>query len=137
MKLNLILKMLPIEIILALELKTNENVMKLLNFEFLSRILTCSLMKLSLILKILPTEIFLALELTANQNMMKWLCFVLMSRILTCSLIFRLWITYIYVFKLLFGFFNFWASSRGFRSRDKFIQLCIKFCLKSSIFLKR
>ena len=117
MKLNLILKMLPIEIILALELKTNENVMKLLNFEFLSRILTCSLMKLSLILKILPTEIFLALELTANQNMMKWLCFVFMSRILTCSLSFRLWITYIYVFKLLFGFFNFWASSCGFRSR--------------------
>ena len=43
MKLNLILKVLPIEIILALELTTNHNVMKELRFEFLSRILTCTL----------------------------------------------------------------------------------------------
>ena len=71
MKLNLILKMLPIEIILSLELKTNENVMKLLNFEFLSRILTCSLMKLTVILKMLPIEIILAFELTRNENVTK------------------------------------------------------------------
>ena len=37
MKLNLILKILPIEIILALEIKTNENLMKELCFKFLSR----------------------------------------------------------------------------------------------------
>ena len=43
MELNMILKMLPVEIILTLELITNQNVMKGLCFEFLSRILTCIL----------------------------------------------------------------------------------------------
>ena len=39
MKLNLLLKILPIEIIFAFELKANQNFMKGLFFEFLSRIL--------------------------------------------------------------------------------------------------
>ena len=71
MKLNVILKILPIEIILALELTINQNVMNWLCFQFLSRILTCSLMKLSLILKMLPIEFILTSEFTANQNMIK------------------------------------------------------------------
>ena len=43
MKLNMILKMRPIEMNLALELTKNKNVMKMPYLEFLSRILTCSL----------------------------------------------------------------------------------------------
>ena len=43
MKLNLILKILPIEIILALDLTTDQNVMKESCFEFLFRIFTCTL----------------------------------------------------------------------------------------------
>ena len=62
MKLNLILEMLAIEIILAFGLTTNQSVKKSLCFEFLSRILTCTLMKLNLILKMLPIEIILALQ---------------------------------------------------------------------------
>ena len=43
MKLNQIKKMLPIEISFALELTTNQNVIKGLCLEFPSRILTCTL----------------------------------------------------------------------------------------------
>ena len=42
MKLNLILERLSNVILLALELKVNQNLMKKLCFEFLSRILTCT-----------------------------------------------------------------------------------------------
>ena len=68
MKLNAILKMLPTEIILALELRTNQNVMNWLCFEFLSRILTCTFMKLNLILKMLIIETILALELNNKSK---------------------------------------------------------------------
>ena len=43
MKLNVILKILSIEMILALELTKNQNVMNGVRLEFLSRILTCKL----------------------------------------------------------------------------------------------
>ena len=61
MKLNLILKMLAVAIALAMELTTNQNVMKRLCFEFLYRILTCPLMKQNLILKMLLIAINLTL----------------------------------------------------------------------------
>ena len=56
MKLNLILKMLAIEIILALTLTANQNVMKVLCFEFLSKIFTCSLTLRALLSEI--TDVF-------------------------------------------------------------------------------
>ena len=43
LKLNIMLKMRPNEMNLALELTTNKNVMKMPCLEFLSRILTCTL----------------------------------------------------------------------------------------------
>ena len=43
MKLKMILKMLPIEFILALESATNQNVLKKSSFEFLSKILAFTL----------------------------------------------------------------------------------------------
>ena len=43
MKLNLIVKMLQIEIIFALDFKINQNLIKGLGFVYLSRILSCTL----------------------------------------------------------------------------------------------
>ena len=84
--------MLPIEVILAFELITNQNVMKRLCFEFLSRILTGTL-QLNLVVKIIPIQIILALELATNQNIMKRLCFEFLSRIFTSTLTLRRRIT--------------------------------------------
>ena len=107
MKLNLILKILSIEIILDLELKTNQSLMKELCFKFLSRIVACTLMKPNLILKVLPTAIIFTFYITTKENVMKMLCFVFLSRILTCTLTLRRRITQIYVFQLPFRVFKF------------------------------
>ena len=78
---NMIMKLREVDIILTLELTKSENVMKERCFQFLSRILTFTLMKLNLILKKLPIEIILTLESTKCQNMMKKPCFEFLSKI--------------------------------------------------------
>ena len=59
MKLKLILKILPIELVLVSELKTNQNFIKGLFFQFLSTISGCSLKKPNLILKNATTSNYL------------------------------------------------------------------------------
>ena len=110
--------MLPIEVILALELTTNQNVIKWQYFKFISRIFTYTLIKIKMILEMLPLEYTLASELTTNENVMKWLCFEFLFGILTCILSFRRRITQIYIFKVLFDFFNIWATSCGFQKLE-------------------
>ena len=63
-------------------------------------------MKLNLIQKILPTEMILDLGLTVNPNVMKGSCLEFFFVIFTCTSTLRQWITYVYVFQLLFDFFS-------------------------------
>ena len=89
-------------------------------------------MKLKLILKMLPVESILALESATNQNVMKKPCFEFLSRVLTFTLTLTRWIRFsatVWFFPILGHFLLIWEPV------SKFIWLCIKFSVKSSIVL--